>query len=123
MQAMKGQRAAQIASLADLVGMIEAGSLARLSAVSDERLATLGALGRLQADTSAAQDIGGLDDLRILARHQQWRQQRRATLNIRLAAQTAEWQDKRQKAARDVARANVARRLAAKAMRERLRRG
>ncbi|WP_114964521.1 hypothetical protein [Alkalilacustris brevis] len=123
MKALKGQRAAQIASLADLAGMIEAGSLARLSAVSEERLATLGALGRLQADTSAAQDVGGLGDLCILARHQQWRQHRRAALNIRLAAQTAAWQDKRQKAARDVARADVARRLAAKAMRERPRRG
>lgn len=117
MKALTGQRVAQMASLATLTGMIEAGSLARLSAMSEKRLATLDALGRLQADASAGQDIGGLEDLRILVRHQQWRQQRRAALNIRLAAQTAEWQDKRQKAARDVARADVARRLAAKVMR------
>jgi endonuclease/exonuclease/phosphatase family metal-dependent hydrolase len=107
----------QIAKLARLADMVKAASLARLRASSDQRKATLTALDELNGRSSAAAVTEEPGDLRILSRHLAWQQQRRASFNIRLAAQTAEWHASRDRAIRDLARADIAGQLAERAAR------
>lgn len=102
---------AQMEQLVHLTEMVKTESLARLRAASARRETMLEHLRKLDHSASAATVIEQIADLRILSRHLRYRDGRRAEINLHLAAQTAEWEDIRAQALRNLGRADVARKL------------
>lgn len=99
------RRIEALARLADLIREAELSHLARASAARDA----------VQLDLTAhdaAMPHGEITDARSKARHDTWRAVKRASLNIALARETAQWLEARDAAARAVGRADVLKKLA-----------
>lgn len=88
--------------------------LASLRAAAGRKEASLAALATLSQPAQPAPGLSPVAAGLAALHYQRWADQRRAELNTRLAKQTAEWMEARDKAARSFGRAEALSRLAAR---------
>ena len=105
-----------LARLAQLAGMVRDLRLVELERAGQARAESRMRLAGLTLDPFAS-DLGAVATAQAEVRYQSWAEVRRAEINLTLARQTAEWLEAQAAARHAFGRAEVLRRLAARAKR------
>ncbi|GHE01796.1 hypothetical protein U879_15930 [Defluviimonas sp. 20V17] len=105
---------ARLVDLHRLARMALEVDLAELRAAARRKEASLAALETLSQPAQATSDLSPVAVGLAALRYQRWADLRRAELNTRLAKQTAEWMEARDKAAHAFGRTEALSRLAAR---------